>query len=465
MYIYHLHSILSSLDHMSSSIFENMPVPRLFWHCVLPVSVSMLCASIYIVIDGMFVGHYMGHESLAAISLMWPLLAVCFSLGDLITSGSSVQIGIYLGRHDKEKAGRIFTVCTLAIFLLATLAGTACYFFTDDFLYLLGADAKTTALGISYTKSYCFFMPMVTLFYTVNGYLRLCGFQKYSMYINIFVSLLNLILDYIFIAVLRQGVWSASFTTCVSMTVGTLIGAFPFVFKKTELQFILGGFSSKIFYRMLFNGSSTFLTTNSWSVLQLCFNAMLLQLGGSLAVGATAAVMYLNSVISMLLMGMAQALQPALSYCYGAKLFERVYRINRKVLLTSGIFSVLSCVILELFGDYVVPFYAQDGDYAFMEMMKLCLRIIAISFLVNWIETCLDVYLTALDSPGRSFVVSMCRTLIFPIAFLYICAPIFGLIGIWLSPTFAGVASAIVSIYAAKSLWKEKMKQYQTVEV
>ena len=130
MYIYHLHSILSSLDHMSSSIFENMPVPRLFWHCVLPVSVSMLCASIYIVIDGMFVGHYMGHESLAAISLMWPLLAVCFSLGDLITSGSSVQIGIYLGRHDKEKAGRIFTVCTLAIFLLATLAGTACYFFT-----------------------------------------------------------------------------------------------------------------------------------------------------------------------------------------------------------------------------------------------------------------------------------------------------------------------------------------------
>lgn len=403
----------------------------------------------------------MGPESLAAISLMWPLLAVCFSLGDLITSGSSVQIGIYLGRHDKERASRIFTLCILLILGLSAFMGLCCYFFTDDFLRLVGADSKTLSLGISYTKSYCIFMPTVTLFYTVNGYLRLCGLQKYSMYLNIFVSLLNLILDYVFIVLWREGVWAASFTTCVAMTAGTLLGAIPFMLKKTDLRFSLGLCSRQLFARMLYNGSSTFLTTNSWSVLQLCFNTMLLQLGGSLAVGATAAVMYLNSVISMLLMGMSQALQPALSYCYGAKLLKRVYRLNKKILLTSGIFSLLAFAFLELWGDYVVPFYAQEGDRAFREMMSLCLRIIAISFLVNWIEIALDNFLTALDSPGRSFIVSMCRTMIFPLAFLYGCAPMWGLVGVWLSPTFAGIASAIVSIYAARSLFRERVQQYQ----
>ena len=93
--------------------------------------------------------------------------------------------------------------------------------------------------------------------------------------------------------------------------------------------------------------------------------------------------------------------------------------------------------------------------------MSLCLRIIAISFLVNWIEIALDNFLTALDSPGRSFIVSMCRTMIFPLAFLYGCAPMRGLVGVWLSPTFAGIASAIVSIYAARSLFCERVQQYQ----
>ena len=445
---------------MSSSIFETMSVPKLFWHCVLPGSVSMLFASLYIVIDGMFVGYCMGPESLAAISLMWPLLAACFSVGDLITSGSCVQIGIYLGRHDIIKAGRIFTLCLTLILIFGVMAGSACYLFTDDFLILLGADAKTTALGISYTKSYCLFMPFVTVFYTLNGYLRLCGMQKYSMYLNIGVSILNLILDYVFIVYLRQGVWSASFTTCVAVTCGTVAGFIPFILKKTDLRFVLGTFSRRIFFRMLFNGSSTFLTTNSWSVLQLCFNTMLLQLGGALAVGATAAVMYLNSVISMLLFGMAQALQPALSYCFGAKLLDRVSAINKKILWTSGLFSAFSFTLLELFGDYVVPFYAQDGDEAFAHMMSNALAVIAISFLVNWVEICLDVFLTSLDSPLRSFIVSSCRTLIFPIAFLYILAPVWGLNGVWLSPTVAGIASAFVSIYAAISLWKERVKQF-----
>ncbi len=447
---------------MSSAIFEKMPVPKLFWYCVLPGSVSMLSASLYIVIDGMFVGHYMGSYSLAAISLMWPLLAVFFSFSDLITAGSAVQIGIYLGKKSKIRASRIFTSCTLLILFESIICGLGCYIFTDDFLiYIMNADEKTTAQGVSYTLSYCIFFPFVTLFHTSNAYLRLCGKQKFSMYLNVFVSILNLILDYIFIVYLRQGVWSASFTTCVSFAVGTLIGIYPFLRSQLDLRFCFGRFPLKLFFRMLFNGSSAFFTTNSWSILQLSVNSMLLSLGGSVAVGATAAVMYLNSVISMLLFGMSEALQPALSYCYGAKMLDRVWAIERKVLYTAASFSFIAFLASELLGDYVVPLYAQEHDIAFMSMMSLCLKLIAFSFLVNWIEICLDVFLTALDSPGRSFIASILRTLIFPLGFLYICAPIMGLNGVWLAPTFAGIGSAVVSIYLARSLWINRVRLFK----
>lgn len=77
-----------------------MPVARLFWHLVLPGSVSRVAFALYIVFDGMFVGHCMGHDALAAITMMWPLIAIFFAVSDMISTGSSVQISVYLGKKD-----------------------------------------------------------------------------------------------------------------------------------------------------------------------------------------------------------------------------------------------------------------------------------------------------------------------------------------------------------------------------
>ncbi|MCI6796748.1 MAG: MATE family efflux transporter, partial [Succinatimonas sp.] len=87
-----------------------MSVGRLFGYCVLPGSVSMAVSAMYIVIDGMFVGHYMGHESLAAANMMWPLLGAVFAVAMMIGTGSAVQIAKYLGEKRNLRANRTFTV-------------------------------------------------------------------------------------------------------------------------------------------------------------------------------------------------------------------------------------------------------------------------------------------------------------------------------------------------------------------
>ena len=207
---------------MRSEIFEKLSLPRLFARCVLPGSVSMAAGALYVVVDGMFVGHYMGHDSLAAANMMWPLLGVVFALSSMVSTGASVKISNYLGRREREKACRMFTTSVCIEIALGLFMCVAGFLLTVPFLKLMGAGAQTQELCRSYIRSYLVFGPLVCLYYSINGYLRVSGMQRFSMWLNVGASLLNLLLDYIFIVVLRQGIWCASFTTCVSLSAGAV---------------------------------------------------------------------------------------------------------------------------------------------------------------------------------------------------------------------------------------------------
>lgn len=448
---------------MQSKIFETMSVARLFFYCVLPGTVSMAASALYIVIDGMFVGHYMGAQSMAAINLMWPLLGISFALADMVATGASVQMSMFLGNHDKHKASVTFSFCVKLMVLLSIFAGIFGYLLTPTFLRIIGADAQTTALGTEYVRQYCIFAPLVTLFFSVDNYLRICGKQKFSMWLNVAVSLLNLILDYIFIVQLRQGVWSASFTTCLALSFGTIIGMWPFIKGKLDVTFVKGVVPLKQFLRLITNGSTTLLNTVANSVLLLCINSVLLHLGGSVAVAATSAVMYIDSVVAMLLFGMPSALQPALSYCYGAKRIDRVIVIEKWVLGASAVVAILAFVLMQTCGSYLIPLYAKEGDIVFINLGMRCMTLFAFSYLTIWIETCLVELLQALESPIRSFIVSIGRMFVFPLLGLWFLSPWLGLDGVWLTAPFASVLSAILSIIVTVSLWKEKKLLLPTI--
>ena len=105
-----------------------MPVARLFWHLVLPGSVSRVAFALYIVFDGMFVGHCMGHDALAAITMMWPLIAIFFAVSDMISTGSSVQISVDAGSINNLLANRNFTTCLALIIAISMLFSTMGYF-------------------------------------------------------------------------------------------------------------------------------------------------------------------------------------------------------------------------------------------------------------------------------------------------------------------------------------------------
>lgn len=440
---------------MRSELFATMSVGRLFVYCVLPSSVSMIVSSLYVVVDGMFVGHYMGHDSLAAANMMWPLLGAVFALAMMIGTGSSVQIARFLGQKKHLRANRTFTVGVLTALCLGVIMCIAGFIFTKPFLRFMGADEATIALSSEYVLSYLLTGPLVCLYYDAHSYMRICGLQKLSMYLDIGTSLLNLLLDYIFIVALRQGIWAASFTTCLSLSLGAILGILPFLLGKTDLHFKFGGIPLRQFRHLLYSGLPNFLEESSWSVLMLLVNSLLLKTGGNVAVAANAAVMYIGSVVMMLIDGMVSSLQPAISYCNGARLYQRVIAIEKRLLLVSGTLSVVICVSLELMASRIIPLFAQDGDEAFIQAGTLCLMLLSIRYVQMWIEMALRGFLTALEASGRAFILALCNTLIFPALMVLICSTTWGLTGIWIAPGIGQLLSSLLAIMLVRQCYKK----------
>lgn len=207
-----------------TSLFASLPPTRLFFRCALPSMVSMAVSSLYTVADGIFVGQFIGPEALAAVNLVMPIIMMGFSLANMVAVGSSVQISIRLGEGKRREADSIFTVASLLILAISAVVGALGLFFAPNILHLMGADPTLTGLAAEYLRVFSAFSPAVMIFFAVDNYLRICGKVRYSMNMNIVTSVLNIILDALFLGVFRLGVGWAAFASCLSLTVGTVMG-------------------------------------------------------------------------------------------------------------------------------------------------------------------------------------------------------------------------------------------------
>ena len=167
--------------------------------------ISMAVVSLYTIADGVFVGHYIGAEALAAINLVMPLIMMSFALSDMVAVGSSVQIAIWLGKGDEKMAGSIFSSSCLLILLSAVVMGAAAYAFAWPLVRFLGASGEVAVLAVRYMRVYAAFSIFIMHFFAVDNYLRICGKVHYSMAMNVGMSLANIFLDWIFIGIMGWG--------------------------------------------------------------------------------------------------------------------------------------------------------------------------------------------------------------------------------------------------------------------
>ena len=443
---------------MDSKIFETLPPTKLFFRCAVPSMITMAFGALYQIADGLFVGRFIGSDALAAVNLIMPIIMIVFGFSNLIATGASVRISVLLGEKNREEASRVFTFTLKVIFLLSCLLSISGLLFAEVLVHFLapGATEQAIEYGITYTRVYAAFAPLMLIYHATDNYLRVCGKEKISMWLSIATQGFNIVLDVILIVFLGQGVWAAAFTSCLAMTLGTVITLLMFRKKRMDLYYIKGKIKRMVFFRILANGSSEFFSSISMSIMSVVFNFFLLKYGGTTAVAAFSVIMYVDSIVGMLVFGMADSLQPAISYCYGAMLMDKVKAIFKRVICGAVVLSGASLLFMFFAGQYVAPLFVKPEDAELLTVSIIGMKLFSFSYLTGWVDMCFSSYFTALERPARSMLVSLFGTLIFPITSLFVMTPLLKLNGVWLSAFVSCTISAIFTVILYLTLKLDK---------
>ena len=439
---------------MNQEQFGTMEPKKLFVKLAIPSLISMLFSSLYMMADGIFVGKIIGSKALAAINLVFPIIMILFAVGDMVASGASVKIGIKLGEKNEKEASEIFSVALLFIFILNIIFAIIGLIFAKDIIFILIKDKELANLAYKFAYVFILFLPIIAPFFAIDNYLRICGKANMSMWINIGVSVLNIILDAIFIGYLKLGIEYAALASSLSMSIGTLILIYPFITKKVALKFTKPKIKIKEMLGIIYNGSSEFFSNISGSIMSIIMNSFLLHYGGAVGVAAYSIVMYIESLIVPMIFGMIDAVQPVFSYNYGAKNNKRIMTFFKITCTVALSISIVTMIIIFVFPDFLVRMFSSESDIAVIDMAKKALLLYAPSYLFTWFIMTVSGVLTGLEKATESIVLMSAESIILPLFSTLVLTQLIGVYGIFITPTISGAVSIVVSII----LWRKCIK-------
>lgn len=439
---------------MDSDNFVKLTPRQLFIRCAVPAMITSVFGALFSVADGLFVGRFIGEDALAAVNLIMPVIMIVEALSNMIATGASVNISILLGEKKRSDASAVFSFSVKFILLFSCVLGVLGFFLAKPFVLMLAPGASEVSIGytVDYLKVYAIFAPLLPIYFAMDNYLRVCSKEKLSMAIGLVSQTLNIVLNYIVVVIMGKGVTAVAVTSCVSIGLASIFMLLYFSGNRNDLYYTNQSISVSGFLRILANGFSEFFSSIANSVMSIVMNLFLLKYGGTTAVAAFSVVMYVDSIIGMLNFGLCDSLQPSISYCYGAGLMSRVKRIFRLVLTAASSTSLAAFLFMLFAGPHIAPLFIKPGDTELLAVSVTAIKIFSFSYIIGWIDMCYSSYFTAIDRPARSLLVSVFGTMVFPITFLFVLTAKWGLNGIWIMPTLAGIASGALTLILAQTM-------------
>ena len=225
-------------------------------------------------------GQFLGATAFAALNLAMPFVIINFALADLIGVGSAVPISVCLGKKQEQEANNIFTCASIMIIASGVVIGGILFALAPVLMKLMGAEGEFANLAVQYLQVYALCSPVTTIIFAADNYLRICGFIRGSMFLNILMSVLIAVLEFLFLGVFHWGIWAASLSACCGMFICAVIAFIPFFRKKALLRFCRPRFNLKMIRQIVACGSPNFLNNIAGRITSILMNAILVHIGG-----------------------------------------------------------------------------------------------------------------------------------------------------------------------------------------
>lgn len=437
----------------TEKMYATMQPWRLFFVVALPGMISMFAMSIYSIIEGIFIGQKLGEGAFAAVNIAMPLVMINFSLADLIGVGASVPISIALGKKDRGTANNVFSCSVIMIFVTSIIMGTAMFFAAEPLCRMMGADDVLLSTSVRYLRTVALCSPLSTIFFAMDNYLRISGYVKTSMAINIGSNLATIGLLSFFLLVLDMDVVGSALATSISMSLCSFIAIIPFLRRKTLLQFTRPTFSRAMFKEIAACGSPVFLSNVAGRVTSILMNISLMTLGieafgatgGTTAVAVYAVLMYSSDLCWPLLYGISDSLAPAIGYNWGAENYGRVKRIVKCAYIGTATVGAVSTAFLFFFPGTVASWFASAEDVLLLQESTRAIRIFCFAYVFRWFAVTTQGFLSAIEKPILATTMSVATALVFPVVILGALWEL-GLDGIWANFIGVNLLAAILGV-------------------
>ena len=205
---------------------------RTFFKYVIPSVLSFALSGVYTIVDGFFVGNSIGDMGLSAVNIAYPIVAVIQALGTGIGMGGAIYYSINKAEKKDDEA-KAFTAGAMWLLIISSIILTVSIFLLNSpLLRLLGARGQLLSLGEEYIAVIAVGAALQVIGTGLVPFIRNHGGSFYAMVSMIAGFVTNIILDYVFVWVLEQGVAGAAWATIIGQGVTMLIALIYLLRKK-----------------------------------------------------------------------------------------------------------------------------------------------------------------------------------------------------------------------------------------
>ncbi|QLK47790.1 MATE family efflux transporter [Vibrio owensii] len=421
------------------------PISKSFYQYLWPALTGMVIKSLFIMGDALFIGLGVGPDGLGAIALVIPPFSIFTAIAMMVGIGGAAKMSIEIGKGNTESSQVWFSQSMLITTLLSTITVTLALIWLDELIALMGASGNLAQLAHDYLIVLLPFFVLYSLAWVLSCFVRNDTNPKLATYAMSIGAIINLAFDYLFIIEMNMGMKGAAYGTAIAQAVIALILLTHFLRKKGSLEFSLRGIGLSKTKEILSIGTPTFFIEVTSAMTIVLFNYVLLSQFGESHIIAYGLTTNVGVFALFVMVGIAQACQPIISFNHGAGRPERIdeiLKLGMKAAMGSGTVFLLGIwlsapLIASVYlgnANDLIPIAASALTFYFFGVPLMGLNMV----IANLFQ--------AIAKPKQATLISLCRGFVFVALGVLLLPKFFPQDGIWASIVFAETLTAVISL-------------------
>lgn len=423
---------------------EKAPVKGLITSLAVPTIISMLVSAFYNMADSYFVGK-IDTTSVAAVGIVFSVMTLLQAVGFFLGQGSGIMTGTLLGEKKKDEAAVYENVAFFTVLGIGVLLAAAGALFSRQMSLLLGATKTTLETTTQYLRIILFGSPFILGSFVLNNQLRYQGSALYSMIGITAGSVINVVLDPLFIFTFKMGVNGAALATIIGQFISFIILILG-TYKGENLRVSIKKFkpTGEIYKNIFKNGFPSLSRQGIGTIANIALNFACAPYGDA----AIAAMSVYNRVMFLgmaVVIGYGQGFQPVCSFNDGAKKYDRVYSGYKFLCVVTTVIITVFAVLGYIFAPQLISIFRDDADV--VNMGARALRAQCFAIVVTGFCTSSNMLMQSLKISGKATIMALARQGIFYIPAILLFPRVWGETGIILAQPAADILSCVLTVF------------------